>query len=284
MTGKFYVGDEMKTRMHEMTRRIMLSNNLIWERGELRLFRGLCMTFLLLFLNKFSPAQTSLYHHPESDFLDTCVFPALQEAKIITHTLINPEVIFTDTLSKYDSQSDKIDFYKDKDSISIKIKKDSIYTDYLTINISNDTIVCRFPLSEMKFLMRKNEYQRIYDNTMYTLFGTSSFLEFLDFDKIEYSELGVFQRKDKIQFSNVNGREGTEKYTVRNSIKSEDEQLITPYIGDIQDENCLVKRLDIKNGFFDQLKCVYYLYANDLLIYKIRIWKRGPISILHFEY
>jgi hypothetical protein len=62
-------------------------------------FFRLVAIFFVLLLNLSSKGQSFLYHHPESVFLDTCIFESIQKARIITNTYISKGVFYIDTLS-----------------------------------------------------------------------------------------------------------------------------------------------------------------------------------------
>lgn len=239
---------------------------------------------LFVFSGLSSQGQSFIYNRPESDVMDTCVFRALQKARLITNTYATQDVLYIDTVSNVNTERSIIYFYEDKDSIHISLKRDFEYVDYLHILFKKDTLVCKCPLSEMQFIYSGNELRRIADQTIYTVFNISSFLEYLDFDNISLMDLGILRRKSKIVFSNEYGREGYEQYSFGKSIRLKDLKLLKPYIGEFSKGDYNIIRIDLENGFFDQLKCIYYLSKGDELVYKIRIWRHGAVSILHFEY
>jgi hypothetical protein len=246
-------------------------------------FRSVAIFFFLL-LNLLSKGQSFLYHHPESVFLDTCIFESIQKARIITNTYISKGVFYRDTLSNMNTREDMVSLYKSDDSLCISIKKDFTTIDYLTIYFSNDTMVCRFPFSKMSFVLKSGEITRIANNSLNTLFNTSSFLEYLDFDEIRRKGLAPSFFSTKISYSDEFGLKGYEKYIFGKSIKSEDLELLNSYIYDHLIEKYSVLRIDLMTGFFDDLKRIYYFSINDSVIYKVRIWQHGALSIIKFDY
>jgi hypothetical protein len=182
------------------------------------------------------------------------------------------------------TRDDMVSLFKSDDSLGISIKKDFKTIDYLTIYFINDTMVCQFPLSKMSFVFENGEVTRIASNSLYTLFNTSSFLEYLDFDEISHKGLAPFFSKTKISYSDEFGLNGYEKYIIRKSIKSEDLELLHSYTYDHLIEKYSVLRIDLMTGLFDDLKRIYYFSINDSVIYKVRIWRHGALSIIKFHY
>ena len=135
----------------------------------------------------------------------------------------------------------------------------------------------------MTFVYENDELNRISDNSLYSIFNTSSFLEFLDYERISMSS-NIFNSNYEIKYFDEYGQVGSEQYSFRKAIKAMDLKILEPHIGDFLKDKYSVRRIDLKRGFHDQLRCVYYLSKEGKLIYKIRIWSHGALSIIHFIY
>ena len=76
--------------------------------SSLKVLISALVLFIQLVVVKDAQSQSFLYHRPESDFLDTCVFQCIQGAKVITRTYVSKHVQYTDTLSNVNAERDLV--------------------------------------------------------------------------------------------------------------------------------------------------------------------------------
>jgi hypothetical protein len=230
-------------------------------------------------------AQSFAYHHPESEFLDTCVFTALQNSKRITSFYAFENHSYSDTLSNYLSDKNIVVFDRNEDSLRLTIIRDHKRVDYLKIYYLTDTLKFVMPYSQMLFQTKKGkENIRVMDRTIYTLSSAGSFVNYLDYDLVRFRNLSILNwNKKNIAFTKV-GNVRHKKYTYRESLRYNDLKMIECYLIGLNIKEYFVQRIDVEGAFEDDLRTVYYLSRANDLIYKIRIWNHGAISILKFDY
>ena len=249
------------------------------------LIQGFCKLLFVTwfcFLSFIGLSQVQFIHQPEIDLLDTNMWQAFKSGRQITSRLIFNGKYQNDTL-KNESLKYDVAFYRDKDSVSLKVINEYKIVDYLHSKEKNDSIFIYMPLSIMQFILKDGAYLRSYNQTFFVLFNGSDLPENFDFNEISFRtpifKNGVMKKK----FSGMNSELLEKKYVTKRKISVQD-------IENIQEKlqvNILqfdIVGIEITSSFEGSPQSIYYLYRDKRLEYKIMISNNFTTRIVTIVY
>jgi len=238
------------------------------------------MSFLALGVS----AQGFIYHHPESQFLDTNLWEGFRNCRLATSTYTFGGQVTVDTLVDISRPNERLKLLDFGDSIHILVLHELRVSDYLKINFYKDSIKFYMPLSKMIFTNNHNSACRTKNATLYSIFNESEFTSYLDYDTIVASaNRHRTLKSNRIIYSNQ-GKVIVKKYLVRKNILSKHRDIIKSHCGLNGLSDYKVVRVNVENSFIDELDNVYYLYNDDRIMLKFQFWNYGGLRITSFEY